>query len=134
MGNAPRLTCVLRARTVSLGAHTYGSPKTSDERAVDPDHPDQPFLQSGYQRMVLPAPAATNGTAAANIESELFGQLKPGTVFMMGDNPALPRMPPKPRPLDFFKSRVTDLTCRHLLTSAKRAMDAGQEEKIAWAV
>jgi hypothetical protein len=100
---------------------------------MDQDRPTDDFPQSGYQRLILPAPVATNGAAAPDIESELFAQLKPGTVFMMGDNPALPRMPPKPRLLDFFKSRLTDLTYRHLLTSAKRAMDAGQDEKIVLA-
>ena len=37
------------------------------------------------------------------------------------------------RLLDFFKCRVTDVTYRHLLTSAKRAMEAGQDEKIVLA-
>jgi hypothetical protein len=94
---------------------------------------DDSFPQSGCRRLVLPAPVATNGSGAPDIESELFSQLKPGTVFMMGDNPALPRMPSKPRLLDFFKCRITDITYRHLLTSARRALDAGQSEKIVLA-
>src|SRR3979490_1301565 len=91
------------------------------------------FPQSGYRRVVLPAPVATNCTTRADIESTLFAQLKPGTVFMMGDNPALPRMPQRPRLLDFFKHRVTDITYRHLLPRAKSALEAGQEEKIVLA-
>ncbi len=97
------------------------------------DKANDSFPQSGCQRLILPAPVATNGTAGADIESTLFAQLKPGTVFMMGDNPVLPRMPQRPRLLDFFKHRITDITYRHLLTSAKRAMEAGQDEKIVLA-
>jgi HD domain len=100
---------------------------------MDNDNSDNAFPQSGYQRLILPPPVGTSGTAAADIESELFAQLKPGTVFMMGDNPALARMPPRPRLLDFFKCRITDITFRHLLTSAQRAMEAGQDEKIVMA-
>ncbi|MGO8857883.1 MAG: HD domain-containing protein [Steroidobacteraceae bacterium] len=97
---------------------------------MDADNTKDSFPQSGYRRLILPAPIATNGIAGADVESEAFAQLKPGAVFMMGDNPALPRMPPRPRLLDFFKCRITDLTYRHLLTSARRAMEAGQDEKI----
>jgi hypothetical protein len=35
--------------------------------------------------------------------------------------------------LDFFKYRFTDITIRHLLTSAKRALDGGHEPKIVMA-
>jgi len=52
---------------------------------------------------------------------------------MMGDNPALPRMPAKPRLLDFFRYRFDELTRRHLLTSAKRAMEAGMDETVVLA-
>jgi hypothetical protein len=100
---------------------------------MDSDKPRDSFPQSGCDRLILPAAVATNGTADPDLESRLFAQLKPGTVFMMGDNPVLPRMPPKPRLLDFFKHRITDITYRHLLTSAKRALEAGQEEKIVLA-
>jgi hypothetical protein len=42
-------------------------------------------------------------------------------------------MPERPTLLDFFRYRVTDITFRHLLSSAKHALDAGQEEKIVLA-
>jgi hypothetical protein len=101
---------------------------------MDAEDTDNASTQAGYRRLILPAPLATNGTSAGpHIESELFAQWAPGTVFMMGDNPALPRMPARPRLLDFFECRMTDLTFRHLLTSAKRAMQAGQDEKIIMA-
>jgi hypothetical protein len=53
--------------------------------------------------------------------------------MMMGDNPALPRIPEKPRLMDFFRLRFGDITIRHLLTSAKRALADGHEEKIVLA-
>jgi hypothetical protein len=89
--------------------------------------------QSAPNRLILPPAAATNGTAAADVESALFSQLGPDTVFMMGDNPRLPLMPERPALLDFFRYRMTDLTFRHLLTSARRALDDGQPEKIVLA-
>jgi hypothetical protein len=94
---------------------------------------DDSFPQAGRRRLILPTPVATNGSGNPDVEAEMLKQLKPGTVFMMGDNPALPRMPSRPRLLDFFKCRITEVTYRHLLTSAKRALDAGQDDKIVLA-
>ena len=93
--------------------------------------PDWP--QPGHERMIVPQPIASCGTGLSNLEAESLARLDERCVFMMGDNPALPRMPPRPRLLDFFRHRVTDVTYRHLLTSAKRALEAGQEEKIVLA-
>jgi hypothetical protein len=93
---------------------------------------NHPHPQSGYRRLILPTPVG-RGTGAADTEGEILAQLKPGTVLMMGDNPELPRMPAQPALLDFFKFRITDITFRHLMTSAKRALDQGQEEKIVLA-
>jgi hypothetical protein len=45
---------------------------------------------------------------------------------MMGDNPVLPRMPL----MDFLKHRAIGITIRHMLASAKRALDEGREEKV----
>ena len=53
-----------------------------------------------------------------------------GAVFMMGQNPNLPVMPEKPRLLDFFHYRFNDIAFRHLLQSAKTALDAGQSETV----
>lgn len=89
--------------------------------------------QSAPNRLILPPAVATNGTADADVESAMFAQLGPDTVFMMGDNPRLPAMPERPALLDFFRHRMTDLTFRHLLTSASRALDDGQPEKIVLA-
>jgi HD domain len=54
-------------------------------------------------------------------------------VMMMGDNPALARFPAKPTLLDFFKLRLQPVTAKHLLTSAARAAEAGQSEKVVLA-
>jgi hypothetical protein len=86
--------------------------------------------QGGRRRLILSNPIGRVGTDIPDRETELFSQLGTDTVFMMGDNPALPRMPDRPQLLDFFRLRFGDLTFRHLLTSAKRALDEGQDEKI----
>jgi hypothetical protein len=99
----------------------------------DSTAPVPPYPQEGRERMVMLPPIATLGTGVPNTEQELLAQLEPGKVFMLGDNPALPRMPQAPRLLDFFRLRFTDVTRRHLLQSAKLALDAGQDEKIVLA-
>jgi hypothetical protein len=86
--------------------------------------------QSKYRRLILSPPVALKSTEQAQEEAEILSQLGPDTVLMMGDNPRLPSMPSRPHLLDFFKYRITEITFRHLLTSAKRAMDAGHEEKV----
>lgn len=91
---------------------------------------DDHFPQSGRTRLIVPAPVGRIGTGEPNIEDELLARLDENHVMMMGDNPALPRMPKQPTLIDFFKSRFTDLTVKHLTTSAKLALDNGQDEKV----
>lgn len=91
------------------------------------------FPQAGRERQIYPSPVGWKGTGWQDNEKALLARLGPDVVMMMGDNPALPRMPAKPRLLDFFTHRFGDVTIRHLLTSAKRALDEGQEEKIVLA-
>ena len=93
----------------------------------------EPYPQAGRRRMIAPNPVGWVGTGAPDPEKPLLAQMGPDAVFMMGDNPALPRMPKQPRLLDFFRLRFGDLTFRHLLTSAKKALDDGHEEKIVLA-
>jgi len=95
------------------------------------DHDQWP--QAGRERMVVLPPVAGLGTGIEIDELALLKRLDENTVFMMGDNPALPRMPERPKLLDFFKFRISGITFRHLLTSAKRALDEGLEEKIVLA-
>ncbi len=86
--------------------------------------------QAGYTRQVFSSPVGRIGTGAPNTEMEQLKRLNENTVMMMGDNPALPPMPERPTLIDFFKYRFEGITKRHLLSSAKRALDAGEEEKI----
>ncbi len=95
--------------------------------------PEDDWPQAGRTRMILPAPVGRIGTGDEVDEAAMLRRLNPETVFMMGDNPALPRMPAKPTLLDFFRHRFGDITFRHLLTSAKHALDDGHEEKVVLA-
>jgi hypothetical protein len=83
--------------------------------------------------MIIPAPVGICGTGIANPEEEMVRKLDERHVMMMGDNPALARFPSKPTLLDFFKLRLQPITVRHLLTSASRALDAGQSERVVLA-
>jgi hypothetical protein len=61
---------------------------------------------------------------------ELLAQ-HPGAYFLMGDDPRLPKMPPKPTLADFFKYRFA--ASNHVLQSAAHARKAGLDEKIVLA-
>lgn len=92
-----------------------------------------PWPQDGRDRLILNSPIGWVGTGQPDPEPEVLAQLKGNAVMMMGDNPALPRMPERPTLIDFFKCRFGDFTVMHLLASAKRAMDEGHDEKIIMA-
>jgi hypothetical protein len=94
---------------------------------------DHLFPQAGRARMIVPAPIGRMGRDIPDPEPELFRRLDAEHVFMMGDNPALPRMPARPSLIDFLRLRCSDLAIRHLTVSAKRALDDGQDEKIVLA-
>jgi hypothetical protein len=88
--------------------------------------------QAGHQRLVMQQPLA-NFIAEGVYEPEtaLLKQMNDtGAVFMMGQNANLPVMPERPRLLDFFHYRFCDIAFRHLLQSAKLALDAGQSETV----
>jgi len=89
--------------------------------------------QAGRERMIVPQPVGRIGTDAPDVEQDMLRRMDDTHVFMMGDNPALPRMPEKPTLLDFFTHRFGDMTFNHLLTSAKRAMDDGMDDKVVLA-
>lgn len=89
--------------------------------------------QAGRERMIVPAPVGTKGTDIVIDEAGMLRRMDADHVFMMGDNPALPRMPARPRLIDFFRLRFQGITARHLLTSAGRALDDGQDEKVVLA-
>ena len=94
---------------------------------------DRPYPQEKYERQILPSPVGRIGTGQPNPEPGLVANLGPKTVMMMGDNPALPRMPAAPSLLDFFRLRFDDFTCRHLITSGAKALAAGHDEKVVLA-
>jgi hypothetical protein len=85
------------------------------------------------ERLIMPQPIATTGTGVPNQEAALLARLKPGTVFMMGDNPALAPMPEAPTLIDFIERRGSDITVRHLLSSATRAAADGQADTVVLA-
>jgi hypothetical protein len=90
----------------------------------------RPWPQEGYTRMIMPSPMAWIGTDTPDPEPELVPRMDETHVFMMGDNPALPRMPEKPTLLDFFRYRFNPIAVNHLLGSAKRAMDDGHNDNV----
>lgn len=92
------------------------------------------FPQSGRNRLIMPAPLGLTKAELADREREALARLSPDTVMMMGDSPALHKMPDRPTLLDFFRCRFGGLTERHLLVSAARALAAGLDEKIILAV
>lgn len=89
--------------------------------------------QEGRRRLILPSPVGLIGTGAPDPEPDLLSQLNADTAMMMGDNPALPRMPKAPKLMDFFTHRFGDVIIRHLLTSAKQALEAGHSETVVMA-
>jgi hypothetical protein len=89
---------------------------------------ERPWPQAAHERLVLKAPIGH--VLDETPEFEVLAKLGPGTVMMMGDDPALPRMPERPTLIDFFTHRFGTITVNHLLSSAKRAMDEGQEDKV----
>jgi hypothetical protein len=97
-------------------------------------HPDSTdtlsWPQAGRERLLLNSPIGWVGTGEPDPEPAVIAQLRARdeAVMMMGDNPALPRMPERPVLLDFFRCRFGDFTVQHLLSSAKRALDEGHNE------
>src|SRR5271154_4148658 len=89
--------------------------------------------QAAYNRLIVPSPVCWIGTGQSDPELALLAQVNADTGLMMGENPRLPKMPAKPRLLDFFRRRFTAIAFRPLLMSAKSALDAGCEDKIVLA-
>lgn len=94
---------------------------------------NKPWPQEGRERMIVPQPVGTVGTDLPDLRAEMLGRIDDDHVLMMGDNPALPRMPEKPTLQDFFNLRMNPSTYRHLVEAAKRAMDDGRDEKVIMA-
>jgi hypothetical protein len=83
------------------------------------------------RRIIMPPSAATAGTPLSAYTGALLAQARhPDTVFMMGDNPALPTMPERPTLRDFFQLRFSKIATAHLLQSARVARERGLDEKV----
>jgi len=103
-----------------------------DEAAgTTPDHDTQSVRHK--RRMIYPPAIGTLGTPAYDARLKMLGELGPDCVFMMGDNPALPKMPAAPTLADFFRLRFHRRGVNHLLQSASLARKAGLDEKIVFA-
>ena len=86
------------------------------------------------RRIIMPPAAAVMGTPASACQGALLAEARhPDTVFMMGDNPALPTMPARPTLKDFFQLRFSKIARTHLLQSARVARENGLDEKVIMA-
>ena len=86
------------------------------------------------RRVIVPPAVATLGTGLDGCQRELIAQgREPGTLLMMGDNPALPRMPERPTLRDFFQLRLSATGSMHMLQSARLAREHGLSEKVIMA-
>ena len=86
------------------------------------------------RRIIFPPAAAVKGTPADGCQGALLAEARhPDTVFMMGDNPALPKMPERPVLRDFFELRFSKIARSHLLQSARVATANGLGEKVIMA-
>ncbi len=86
------------------------------------------------RRIIMPPAAAVKGTPADGHQGALLAEARHAdTIFMMGDNPALPTMPERPTLKDFYLLRFGLVPRMHLLQSAKVAAGNGLDEKIVMA-
>jgi hypothetical protein len=84
-------------------------------------------------RLILPQPIESLAHGVEGAEKRMLAQLGPDTVFMQGDDPALPAMPRAPTLIDYFRLRCNHFTFKHLVSSGKMALDSGAEEKVVMA-
>ncbi|HXY99122.1 MAG TPA: HD domain-containing protein [Stellaceae bacterium] len=89
--------------------------------------------QGKRRRLIFPVLIGTMGTPAFANCFALMQQLGPDTVMMMGDNPALAKMPERPSLMDFFRLRFHPFVVNHMLQSAALARKAGLDEKVVLA-
>jgi hypothetical protein len=86
------------------------------------------------RRIIMPPAVAMIGTPARDYQGALLAEAKHGdTVFMMGDNPELPKMPERPTLRDFYLLRFGPIPRMHLLQSARVASENGLGEKVIMA-
>ena len=86
------------------------------------------------RRVIVPPAAATMGTPLNGCQRALMAEARrPGSLVMMGDNPALPPMPERPTLADFYRLRLSKTGTNHMLQSAKVARENGLDEKVIMA-
>jgi hypothetical protein len=82
------------------------------------------------EKIVVKPALATMGTPEYHTRFDELAPARRGhRTVMMGDDPALPKMPAAPTLFDFFKLRFDHAAASHLLQSANLALKAGVEEK-----
>lgn len=82
------------------------------------------------EKVVIKSALATMGTPEYLTRFDALAPDKLGQrKVMMGNDPALPKMPAAPTLFDFFKLRFGEAETSHLLQSANLARKAGVEEK-----
>jgi hypothetical protein len=82
------------------------------------------------KRVVVKPALGTMGTPEYFTRFDVLEDVKLGKCkVMMGDDPALPKMPEAPELFDFFRLRFAPSQANHLLQSANLALKAGVEEK-----
>ncbi|MBV8651398.1 MAG: HD domain-containing protein [Alphaproteobacteria bacterium] len=81
-------------------------------------------------RIVVSHPIAAMGDDTQPRFETVLPQLGPGRQLMMGDDPRLPKLPDRPRLIDFFRHRFDPFAVNHLMQSANLARKAGLDEKI----
>ena len=104
---------------------------------ADPQHDtNAPAPAASLDRKVVPSILFTSGerdpTAAFRRPAAWSAPGAP-TLYMMGDDPRLSRMPERPTLFDFFRQRFAAHTVTHLLQSASHARRSGQEDKVVLA-
>ncbi len=82
------------------------------------------------EKIVIKSALATLGTPEYHTRlDELTPAQRGQRKVMMGDDPALPKMPAAPTLFDFFRLRFDRGAASHLLQSANLALQAGVNEK-----
>jgi len=83
------------------------------------------------RRIIMPPAVAVLGTPARGHQGPLLAEARhPDTLFMMGDNPALPKMPERPTLRDFYLLRFDSIPRTHLLQSARVARGNGLDGRV----
>jgi hypothetical protein len=86
------------------------------------------------RRIIMPPAVGVLGTPARGHQGALLAEARhEDTLFMMGDNPALPKLPERPTLRDFYRLRFDPIPRTHLLQSARVARENGLGEKVIMA-